>query len=250
MDSSGGRVDASLLWARTLIMAGVVLTVGSFSHIMAGGLMPRPLVMASFLPAASLAILPLLSRPASTRRVVTLVVSGQAAVHAALSLLAGHRTSTPTVGGQAGVGVLLHGDDAGTPHLHDHAIPEPLAADAPSGPVSAVVAAAVRALSHLVDDMAAQGLPMVAAHLLAAVAVGGWLAAGESALWALLAVGAATLVRDLVTMRAALSWCKRLVADIGRAGRMPVSSYCEGFVPLTAPLLRDLSPRGPPALTV
>ena len=58
-------------------------------------------------------------------------------------------------------------------------------------------------LGHLVDHTLAQGPLMLLAHTLGAVALGLWLAAGESALWHLLVL-ASVRARVAVTLQVAL----------------------------------------------
>ena len=137
-----------------------------------------------------------LRRPASTRLLVTLVVGGQTLVHAALSVTAGHghdghgtpstapapaplppgplgRASLPTdAGGRVGSLQDHYEAIAGAPAATGLTVPDPAA---------------------LVDH-----LPMFLAHTAAGVLVGLWLAVGERAVWALLALAVALAVRTVL----------------------------------------------------
>lgn len=158
--------DAWLRWTRAGALATVAVLVAVWAHVGADGRLPSAPALLLVVAAMTAAVQPLLARPASAARVVLLTVGGQAAAHVALSLSAGHR-----------------GDAAPSPHGPDvHATAASHAADA--HPDSGL--AALEPLSHLVDDLAAAGLPMVLTHLAAAALVGAWLAAGERAVWTLL----------------------------------------------------------------
>lgn len=146
MDTGPG---STLRWFRALVLGSVVLACGSVGHATAGGNLPG---IPALVAAGALCVLvsaTLLERPASTGGVVALTVSGQALVHAWLTLAAGH----------------------GGTH-----------------------ATAQDPMAHLLADLAPANAPMMLAHALAAAAVGLWLAAGERALWAVLAITCAALV--------------------------------------------------------
>lgn len=166
--------DAWLRWTRAAALASVASLVAVWAHVGADGRLPSASVLLLVTAALTVAAGPLLAGPASALRVVLLTVGGQALAHAALSLSAGHR----------GDGRSL--DRAHPTHpgrSHDHATgPD-------SGPGSAVHPVADRALeslAHVVADVTSAGAPMLLTHLAAAVLVGGWLAAGERAVWTML----------------------------------------------------------------
>lgn len=113
------------------------------------------------------------------------------------------------VGGQAGVHLFL---SASAGHRHVSGQPD----------------------HHQLLDLAAHG-PMMLAHIAAAAVVGLWLAAGERALWDLIAVALGVLLR----LPAALLPPRRPPA-------VPADTHVRR--PLAAPLLTGTPRRGPPAL--
>ena len=158
-----------LRWARALLLAVVALAAGAVAHATAGGLMPGPGVMLILLLIGTMAAAALLGRPASTRKVVLLVMSGQASVHLALTALAGHagdvRPSAPAL--------LLPASGRKGASLYDQMMPTTPRAQLRTPDW----------VLHLVDDLTGPHAVMAIAHLAAAALVGLWLAAGEQALW-------------------------------------------------------------------
>jgi hypothetical protein len=140
-------------WVRALVLAAVGLTTGVTFHVGAAGLLPGPWVLVAMFGLSTGAAAPFLGAPASTRRVVALLVVWQTLIHAALTVLSGHR-----------------GDLSGA---HDEA------GEQAHGVVSTRV-------HHLIEDMSGPHAAMAVGHVLAAVLVGLWLAAGERAVWRLL----------------------------------------------------------------
>ncbi len=200
-----------LRWVRATVLAGVGLTTGATFHVAADGLLPGPAVLLGLLGLSTVAAAPLLGAPATTRRVVTLVVVWQTLVHSALATLSGHRGVTSAT--QAVV----------EPHVH--------------GAVSSRG-------SHLIGELTGPHAAMAVGHLLAAVLVGSWLAAGERAVWRLLALA----VRPVLTVLDTLS---RVCSDAGWSGAVPsvrasqvtagAGGSCLWF------LVRAVPRRGPPA---
>ena len=148
-----GRVTetagAALVWLRALVLSAVTLVAGSVAHVGAHGALPVPGVLVALLALGTTGVAPLLRRPASTARVVLLLVVGQAAVHAALTALGGHHDDEP----------LAH-------PLH--------------GPALWV--------AHLAEDLTPEHALMAGAHAVAAAVVGLWLAHGERTVWRLVAL--------------------------------------------------------------
>jgi hypothetical protein len=140
---------AALVWLRALVLAAVALLAGSVAHVGAHGALPAPLVLVALLALGTTGVAPLLRRPASTARVVLLLVVGQAAVHAALTALGGHHDDEP----------LAH-------PVH--------------GPALWV--------AHLAEDLTPGHALMAGAHAAAAAVVGLWLAHGERTVWRLVAL--------------------------------------------------------------
>ena len=75
----------ALLWARASLVAFVAFFAGVVGHVSADGLLPSPLVLAGLLALGVPFCASQLTRPASMRRIVLLLMAGQTAVHVALS---------------------------------------------------------------------------------------------------------------------------------------------------------------------
>lgn len=175
----------ALRWARASLLAVVTVLVGSVAHVGADGRMPGPVGLSAVLVLCALAAAPFLGRCASRLRVVLLLVVGQTLVHGALSLTAGHLGDvTRSVGSTTGA--VPVGGIPRTGSFREqmtHLAPTPTTGAAGADP-----------FGHLVEHVAEQPPLMVLAHLGAAVAVGMWLAVGESALFAVLTLLAAPVL--------------------------------------------------------
>ncbi len=158
MERTPTRVAGLLVWPRALVLSVVAVLAGVLAHVAAHGLLPGPLVLAGLLVVGTAAGVPLLRAPASTGRVVLLLVVGQALVHAVLTAVAGHHDGTelPTM-------------------------------PAPQGPALW--------LAHLAEDLDGPHAVMAAGHALAAGVVGLWLARGEAAAWTLVRLAGGTVLR-------------------------------------------------------
>ncbi|MBO9524364.1 MAG: hypothetical protein J7518_22735 [Nocardioidaceae bacterium] len=228
------RASLTLRWARAAVLASVALGTGAVAHLSADGLLPGPgglLVLA--LAWTTLAAM-LLGRQASTLRLVALVVGGQAFVHTGLAAMAGHR----------GDPVTPHAAPSPLPMPTPHPVPrtgsyfDQWAQSRPQGGAAPAVPAW---LVHAVADVA-EHPAMALAHVLAAVAVGLWLAVGERALFALLAL-TLTLVVALV---------RRLASVLGPVPLVPrpVRRASYGLLRVPRRDVWSLGPvrRGPPFL--
>ena len=91
-----------VVWSRAALLGGVMLGSGAVSHVAAGGLLPHPLVVLLLGGGCVVLSARFLLGRASTRRVVALVVAGQALSHTVLSALAGHRGDPVSVSGASG----------------------------------------------------------------------------------------------------------------------------------------------------
>lgn len=170
--------DAVLRWARALTLAAVMLAGGLTGHVATGGLAPAASVLLPVLVITAAAIAPLLGVPASTRRVSALLLTGQGLLHVVLQMLGGSTADTaghPTLIPAAAGGAFAE-------HLGAHG-----AAPAPAGGWMPLLSGA-----HL---------GMLAAHVVAALVVGVWLAAGERAAWTLVAVATLPVVDAWITLR-------------------------------------------------
>jgi hypothetical protein len=192
-----------------------------------GGLLPSWLVLGAMLVMGTPMCAVVLARPASTRRIVSIVVSGQAACHAVLSLTAGHRGDPAGSGPIAAVGQLPVNEGPRVGSLQDHYEATTI------GTRSAGPALSVPDPGAMLDH-----LPMFLAHAAVAVLVGLWLAAGERALWALLNLVFAAVVALLVLPTAGPLVCGRPTP----VRRRPAA------LPSLARVSRCVVRRGPPAL--
>ena len=230
------RASGLLLWARAGTLGAVVMLLGSVSHASAGGLLPHVGWLAAMLTVSTVLSARFLLQAVAPVRLVTLVVVGQALVHLGLTLAAGHRAA-PSAGGLTD---HPHAPgEVGARHALEHAAEAaPLATDAAPSLGSATV-------GHLVEHTAETGPVMLLAHLAAAVAVGLWLAVGESALWTVLAL-TSTPVRTLISSarRAFGQWLlppASLAPTLALAG-----SFSADLGPRRRLDARVASPRGPP----
>jgi hypothetical protein len=184
---------------------------------------------------------PFLTRRASVRRIVALLVAGQATLHGALTVLAGHAGDAPAAAPGSGQGFVFDGGQ--TERTGSYL--DQVAAMQPAGSVGAPAHGSVP--GHLVEHLADQGVAMLLAHLAAVVAVGVWLAVGERALWTVLALTTTRLL-DLVARAAAVllgAWAV-LVSHVRRAPYL--GSTRRHVVPLPQLLDQVVARRGPPAL--
>ncbi|WP_107772831.1 hypothetical protein [Nocardioides sediminis] len=188
------RPDALLLWGRAGVLSGFTFLVGALGHVTGGGLLPGLPGLVLLLAVGTALAATFLTRPASARLLVSLVVGGQVLVHGALSLTAGH------AGGH-------HTAPAPAPD----AAPAPLPGALPTsngGRIGSLqdhyeATVGVPAATGLtVPDPAAllEHAPMFLAHAAAGVLVGLWLAAGERAVWTLLALAVRTVLAPLVVL--------------------------------------------------
>jgi hypothetical protein len=229
-----GRPDPLLLWGRALVLTVATFLVGALGHVTAGGLLPGVPALVLLLATGTTVAAAFLSRPASTRLLVGLVVVGQTLVHGALSLTAGH-----------GAGHGPGGDSAASYH------PAPLPGSLPTGSGGRVgslqdhyeaTVAAPAATGLTVPDPASllDHAPMFLAHAAAGVLVGLWLAVGERAVWALLALAVRAVLAPLVAVLLPLTPARRprpAVAHLHPHHRTALQRVA-----------RSVVRRGPPAL--
>lgn len=216
------RASGAVRWARATVLGVVVLTLAAVAHVQGDGHVPGPAGMAvlGFLTIAVCAAW--LGRPASPLRIVVMTTLGQAGVHLLLSLTAGH---------------------AGTAHQASGATPQTPPPFGPAAAPSGVTTADeldLGPLLHVFSDMAAHA-PMAVAHLVAAVAVGLWLAVGERCLWTVVALAARHLLAPVALLAAAV--LPRPVAVRRGAPRSLTT-----VPPRLAALARVVVRRGPPGL--
>lgn len=218
----------SLLWWRAGMVAAMTLLLGAVGHVSGGGLLPSWLALAAMCVLSVPLCAVHLARPASTRRIMALVVSGQTACHVLLSVSAGHNGDRAGAPPRDPIGTsalpAIEGPRVGS--LHDHyeaTVGTPLAAQMLSVPDP------IALLDHL---------PMFLAHTVVAALVGLWLAAGERALWALL-----TMVFTAVVALCVVPVAPSVVARPGMVLRRRPAT-----LPSLARVSRCVVRRGPPAL--
>lgn len=243
MDREAGL---ALRWARALLLACVSLAGGALGHVSADGLLPEAGGLAALFLVATCAAASMLGRPASTLRVVLLLVVGQTLIHLALAAMAGHhgdsaRPSEPPAPRPATPDLADPGHRVGP--LYDQLHPDP--------PVLEHLAVP-SALQHGLAELTGANALMALAHLAAAAAVGVWLALGERALWTVLAL---TGQRVQALVRAAIGShrlvCQTLsgLACMQRPDLLSVSAVLTNQkAPRLLLLSRAVVRRGPPAL--
>lgn len=222
-------LDARLRWLRALLAGSVAFFMGVAGHVMADGLLPGPVGLAVLFSVSTLVALPVLGRRVSSVRTVALLAGGQAFIHLALTLSAGHvgESRVPhAVSTPHGLGSLPTVDGRRVGSLQDAYL------GTPDDRVTPVLP------GHLVGDLQAHA-PMMAAHLAAAAVVGLWLAHGERLLVAVVTLTARhllALVRPVVPV--AVPAASSASYDALRAPAGPRSVW----------LSRPDSRRGPPLL--
>lgn len=130
------HASAALRWGRAALLASVALGTGVVAHVSADGRMAGPVPILVLYAVTTACAASLLGRPATTTRIVVLLVAGQTMVHGVLTAMSGHRGDPPL----------------------QRAAAAPLAIPAPA--------------QHLVADLSGPHAVMALAHLAAAVAVG------------------------------------------------------------------------------
>lgn len=193
------RVDAAVLWTRALVVASACFFLGVAGHVTADGRLPGLPVLIAFFAVSVLLSVPMLTRPASTARVVAVVSVGQTLLHVLLGATAGHvgddAPAATTDLGTTGRGTTVPGATGSLPMVDGRRLGSLQDAYAPVAGVDAP--RPVLPVGHLLDDVQANA-PMMAAHLAVAVLVGLWLARGERALWTLVALAGRQVVPEVV----------------------------------------------------
>jgi hypothetical protein len=220
-------MDPVVTWARAALLTAVTLFLGVAAHVTADGLLPS---VAWLVVLGLLGVVPcaaLLARPASTLRIVVMLAGGQALVHLALTVTAGHA--------------------AGTGHEHAPGTPAHAATTASALETlqqgQAGTTSGGAGLGGLFGHLAGHA-PMMVVHVLAAALVGVWLAVGERALWTMVALAGALLLRPLLLLGA--------LTRVGRpAWGEPAPATPEPRrPPATRLLARSVVRRGPPLLAI
>lgn len=144
--------EQPLSWSMRVVRGGVIAAVattfGTLAHTSSGGLLPGPGWLAVVAVTMAAVTVPASGQPASRPRLIALVAGGQLVVHAALTVLPGHRAASPPAISSSG------------PHWTD----------------------------HVLTDITGPHALMALAHLAGAALVAWWLAGGERTFWALIAL--------------------------------------------------------------
>ena len=238
----------ALRWSRALLLAAVCTTSGGLAHHLADGLMPGPAAVLALFCVCVLTAGSALGRPASTRRIMVLLLGGQTFIHGALTAMSGHR-----------------GDPRPSP-LARAEVPDPSfstgAVDgrrvgsyydvvyAHRGAVDATELTVPAPVQHILVDMTGPHAAMAVAHLAAAAVVGLWLARGEAALWTVLLVTAGTTRRLVQCLRAAhgLLLTSLTTVRVQARGVVDALRWASGDPPRSLMLARRVLRRGPPVL--
>jgi hypothetical protein len=241
----------ALRWGRAILLGTVAMASGAVAHVAAGGLVPGRAALGLLLGACVLTAASLLGRPASTLRVVVLLMAGQTFIHGCLTAMSGHRGDPPLVRGiPASVptrsAALPTGEGRRVGSFYDQVYAHQPGA-APSHLTLPVP------IQHLVADLTGPHAVMALAHLAAAAAIGLWLAMGERALWTVVSL-MTDLVRDAVR-RSVVAYYAALTAFgwVSTAIRVPRPRPLAVVAFLHPPLRRlvlrrCVVRRGPPAL--
>ncbi len=242
------RVGPALRWARAALLVVVAMMFGVTAHVSADGLLPGPTAFACLTTMLLVPSARLLGRPASAARIVVLLVAQQAFVHVFLSLTAGHSGGHGAPPEPAAVPPIpaAPANPAGRASLYDQ-----LYADRPAAPPARITLP--EPVQHLVADLSGHA-PMAVAHLVAAAAVGLWLAYGERLLWTVLTLSAhawhrlgRTLVAALADLRAALV-ASLLSHHLLRHSRSIADGWHAVRVPVEIAVASSVVRRGPPRL--
>jgi hypothetical protein len=225
------RTGDALCWLRAFLLALVGLLTGATGHLIAGGTLPAPSWLAALVGLVAVAVRPFLREPASTRRVVVVLASGEAFVHVALSAL----TARMRVGDGSGGLVSAAGS---MPPMEHHA---------PGHSAAHVAVQTPAAISMWFQHLLSEGISgndvlMADAHLVAVIVVGLWLSSGERALWALLSLAAFRFVAACVALSHPLwVWTGNLPLKTHRAATERLTRP-----PSPAPDCPAVTRRGPP----
>ncbi|TAK68276.1 MAG: hypothetical protein EPO13_12050 [Actinomycetota bacterium] len=251
-------VSDSVLWTRATVITLAVVGTAAVAHSAAAGLLPGAVPLTALTAVAVVVVRLTLGHGQAKLRVLAVVVTGQAAVHAAFTAVAGHLTDVP--GGVAAMptptsATAAAGIDAATGrHVEPGTLADALgmqelltrAAQAGDGRPTTTG----HVIAHLVDP---SHLPMAAAHAAAAGLLACWFLLCQNRIVALVMVLAADLgrVRTLVgrllaTGRAVMAAAlQRLRGRVRAIIRRPRRTATVASVHLQSPLIVW---RGPPAL--
>jgi hypothetical protein len=226
------RMAAGVLWARAVALGAVAVLLGVAGHVSADGLLPGMTGLGILGAVAVLTSLPMVGRQIRPTAMLVHVVAGQAVVHVALTMTAGHRGAAA---GSMPTAPVAAQPAASLPVVDGHRVGSLRDAYHSGADTVAAGTGAPSPITHLVEDLAAHA-PMMVAHLAAAALVALWLAHGERLLWDLAAMLGRRLVRALTVPAASVAPRASLWVPVRHD-------------PTTATLIRLIGPhprRGPP----
>jgi hypothetical protein len=193
------RSDTLRPLVRALTLPSVLFATALAGHAAGRGLIPTASVLISLFVATVVAVVPFARAPFRPATALALLIGGQGLLHAAFQQLSGPAVTAQTVMSGGSTSPMTMSSSVTNCHLMVH-----------SGSASHGLAMPPMSGGHFV---------MVLGHLAAAAAVGVWLAAGERALWMLLA---------LATRPALDAW--RMVAAVAGGLHQAVDS-CRPLLP-------------------
>lgn len=243
-------VGSALRHSRALILATVALVFGLVAHVTAGGRLPGAEVIALLLVSLFLVNTWLLGRPARALRLCVLLVSEQAFAHGVLTSAAGHASESAVATSAAkadasSAPAALPSQSAGAEGRTGSFREFVQAAQVPESATLAVPAS----VQHLLADITGPNTVMVVAHVLAAVAVGLWLARGEQALWTVVGLSRHGIHAVLTYRFVSLDLAARVSIVAGATTSLPRARWHEHTLPPRVALMhRVVLHRGPPAL--
>ena len=221
--------------ARGGVLGVVTVALAAVAHVAGGGVLPSGTAIVALVALTSAVGSVALGRPASRRRVIGLVVGGQALLHTLFALggmPSGHQAMdspiSATVGSMAGM-PMGHVGGLGTLERM------------PAGTWSMLG-------RHLLAEVSTQsGVAMLLAHTLAAVMVGCWLAAGERLLWSLIVLlRAPVAAASLRASGALLALASVSVPELGSWLAVLAVQRGGRWYPRSALLITSVDRRGPP----
>ena len=209
---------AGLRWLRALTLASVMLASGLSGHAAGGGAAPPGALVGPMLVVLTLAVSPFLDAPASSRRVVALVLAGQVGLHLLVDLV-GRTPST------VAAPMAMNASPG-------HAMPTAMTGDLTTAPAAA---------------MGTPHVTMLLAHVGAALVVALWLAAGERAAWTLVGVVTLTVAEAWRAVRDAGSVPPAFVLMVRSSPAVTSAAQCL-VLPSVWDGSRGLARRGPPVV--
>lgn len=205
------RAGLALRWGRAAVLATVAATTGVLAHLSAGGLLPGVVGMVLIFAVSLVWSAALLGRPATTRRVMLMVIASQTFTHGVLTAVAGHRGDHLAAGSasrSAALPTRLPVPPPSPVTVMDGSRRAPWGEQMHAANPSAgapIQLSVPSPLQHLVADFTGPHAFMAAAHLLGAAVLGLWLARGERLVWSLVSLSARSGAQVISALVAAMT---------------------------------------------